>query len=165
MTFSAAWTWMALLGFALVGNKCLDTPEPQVSSSSYEEQYRLDMDQIRAYVEANQLVGFYTPDSVFIAFEEEGVGTETPTLTSTVEVIYAGQLLDGSEFDSSRGSAVSFALSGLIYGWQLALPYFKREAQGTIVIPSRHGYGTRGAGRDIPPNAVLVFQMTLVDFQ
>jgi len=128
------------------------------------EQFEADKQQIAEYVAANDLDGEYTEEGIFISFEQEGSGIETPGPASEVEAIYKGYLLDGTVFDDSEGFPVSFGLNGVIRGWQIALQRFKRNAKGTIVIPSRYGYGPRATG-NIPPNSVLVFDIELIDFE
>jgi FKBP-type peptidyl-prolyl cis-trans isomerase FkpA len=128
------------------------------------EQFEADKQEIADYVAANDLDGEYTDEGIFISFEQEGIGSETPDLSSEVEAIYKGYLLNGTVFDDSEGFPVSFPLRGVIQGWQIALQRFKRDAKGTIIIPSRYGYGQRTTG-NIPPNSVLVFDIELVDFE
>jgi FKBP-type peptidyl-prolyl cis-trans isomerase len=52
----------------------------------------------------------------------------------------------------------------VIQGWDEGISYFNKNAKGTIYIPSYLGYGARGAGGAIPPNAVLVFEIELIDY-
>ena len=83
----------------------------------------------------------------------------------TVDVHYVGIEYDtGEEFDSSwnRGESISFPLRGLIQGWQDGIPGMKVGGQRTLVIPPELGYGARGAGGVIPPNATLVFDVELL---
>lgn len=127
------------------------------------QQLETDQMLIEQYVADHDLEGEYTEEGIFISFLNEGIGVETPTLASRIETIYSGSLLDGTPFDDSDGFPVTIRLSRTIRGWQIALPRFKREARGTVVIPSQYGYGARGSG-DIPPNAVLVFDIELMDF-
>jgi FKBP-type peptidyl-prolyl cis-trans isomerase len=79
---------------------------------------------------------------------------------------YHGTLKDGGKvFDSSfnRGQPASFPLSGVIQGWQKGVPGMKVGGVRRLIIPSKFGYGERGAGADIPANADLVFVIQLVD--
>jgi FKBP-type peptidyl-prolyl cis-trans isomerase len=128
------------------------------------DQFETDQRLIEAYVADQNLAGEYLEEGVFVSFETEGSGTETPDLTSTLEIIYRGYLLDGTEFDNSRGFPATLSLSRVIQGWQLALPLFTRDSKGTVIIPSRYGYGPRATG-NIPANSVLVFDIELIDFQ
>lgn len=94
---------------------------------------------------------------------EEGKG-ESPKPTDTVTVHYRGTLVDGTEFDSShkRGQPVSFPVNGVIPGWTEALQLMKPGAKWQLVIPPQLAYGERGAGQQIGPHAVLIFDVELL---
>ena len=101
----------------------------------------------------------YTDDQV-------GTGTEA-TAGKTVSVHYTGWLLDGTKFDSSRdrGQPFSFPLGAgrVIKGWDEGVAGMKIGGKRTLVIPPDLGYGARGAGGVIPPNATLKFEVELLD--
>ena len=90
-----------------------------------------------------------------------------PKLTDTVTAHYRGTLIDGTEFDSSyrRGQTVSFPVSGVIPGWIEALQLMEEGANWQVFIPPNLAYGERGAGRDIGPNATLIFEIELISIQ
>jgi FKBP-type peptidyl-prolyl cis-trans isomerase FklB len=94
---------------------------------------------------------------------EKGKGP-SPKATHTVEVHYRGTLTDGTEFDSSykRGTPATFPVNGVIAGWTEALQIMKVGSKWRLFIPAKLAYGERGAGRDIPPNAALVFEVELL---
>lgn len=94
----------------------------------------------------------------------KGTGTKSPSATDTVEVNYEGTLLDGKVFDSSykRGESISFPLNRVIKGWTEGVQLMTEGAKYRFYIPSDLAYGTRGAGRDIPPNAALIFDVELI---
>jgi FKBP-type peptidyl-prolyl cis-trans isomerase len=91
----------------------------------------------------------------------------------TVEVNYTGWLHDpkapnqkGKQFDSSIGRGpFSFPLGAgrVIQGWDQGVAGMKVGGKRTLVIPPELGYGARGAGGVIPPNATLVFDVELLD--
>jgi FKBP-type peptidyl-prolyl cis-trans isomerase len=89
---------------------------------------------------------------------------KSPKLTDTVTTHYRGTLIDGKEFDSSykRGEPATFPVSGVIAGWTEALQLMKEGAKWQIFLPPNLAYGERGAGRDIGPNATLVFEVELI---
>lgn len=94
---------------------------------------------------------------------KEGSGP-SPKETDTVVTNYKGTLLDGTEFDSSykRNEPASFPVNRVIKGWTEALQLMKPGAKYQLFIPSALAYGERGAGRDIGPNAALIFEVELL---
>jgi peptidyl-prolyl cis-trans isomerase A (cyclophilin A) len=85
----------------------------------------------------------------------------------TVSVHYTGQLEDGKVFDSSypRKKPIEFPLGKghVIEGWDEGIALLQVGDKARFVIPSHLGYGSRGAGGVIPPNATLVFDVELMD--
>ena len=89
---------------------------------------------------------------------------KTPQKSDKVTVHYRGTLIDGSEFDSSysRNKPASFGVGQVIPGWTEALQLMKEGDKWEIYLPSKLGYGERGAGARIPPNSTLVFEVELI---
>ena len=85
----------------------------------------------------------------------------------TVSVHYTGQLEDGKVFDSSypRKKPIEFPLGrgNVIEGWDEGIALLQVGDKARFVIPSHLGYGSRGAGGVIPPNATLIFDVELMD--
>ncbi len=107
-----------------------------------------------------------------LGYEDEEVGTGAEAVSGkTVEVHYTGWLDEkgqkGKKFDSSvdRGTPFSFPLGAgrVIKGWDEGVAGMKVGGKRTLMIPSELGYGTRGAGGVIPPNANLIFEVELLD--
>jgi FKBP-type peptidyl-prolyl cis-trans isomerase FkpA len=105
-----------------------------------------------------------TPSGLQIEVIRPGTG-ESPGPDDLVLVEYEGRLLDGTVFDASarHGGPAPLPVSGVIPGWTEALQMMQRGGQYRLWIPAELGYGERGAGGVIPPNAVLDFDVTLVD--
>jgi hypothetical protein len=97
---------------------------------------------------------------------KEGSGS-SPKETDTVVTNYKGTLLDGTEFDSSykRNEPATFPVNRVIKGWTEALQLMKPGAKYQLFIPAALAYGERGAGRDIGPNATLIFEVELLSIK
>lgn len=93
-------------------------------------------------------------------------GGAQPKKGDTVAVHYRGMLMNGSTFDDSskRGEPISFKLGvgQVIGGWDEGIGLLKEGQEARLIIPSELGYGSRGAGGVIPPNATLIFDVLLV---
>ena len=107
--------------------------------------------------------------------QKPGTGLEADA-GNEVLVHYTGWLYDeaapqhhGKKFDSSldRGQPLDFMLGEgqVIKGWDQGIAGMKVGGQRTLIIPANLGYGARGKGKDIPPNAALVFDVELLNVQ
>ena len=97
----------------------------------------------------------------------EGSGTENPSPSSIVTVHYSGKLTDGTEFDSSykRNQPASFPVNGVIRGWTEALQLMHVGDKWELTIPSDLAYGRQGAGNAIPSDAILIFEVELLEIK
>ncbi|MBW4615476.1 MAG: FKBP-type peptidyl-prolyl cis-trans isomerase [Desmonostoc vinosum HA7617-LM4] len=106
-----------------------------------------------------------TPSGLKYVDLEEGTGA-TPQSGQTVEVHYTGTLEDGTKFDSSRDRNRPFkfkiGVGQVIKGWDEGLSTMKVGGRRQLIIPSELGYGSRGAGGVIPPDATLLFDVELI---
>jgi FKBP-type peptidyl-prolyl cis-trans isomerase len=97
---------------------------------------------------------------------EEGSGT-APNKGQVIRAHYTGYLTDGTKFDSSVDRGQPFetpiGVGRVIKGWDLAFADMKPGEKRVLIIPSDLGYGARGAGGAIPPNATLVFDVELLE--
>lgn len=87
-----------------------------------------------------------------------------PTEADTVELHYRGSLIDGTEIDSSyrTGQPATFKVSEVIAGWREALKLMPVGSKWQLFIPPELAYGARGSGREIGPNATLIFEVELI---
>ena len=92
---------------------------------------------------------------------------EAPKLTDTVVTHYSGTLINGKVFDSSykRNSPATFPVNGVIKGWTEALQLMEVGSKWQLFIPAELAYGERGAGADIGPNQVLIFEIELLEIK
>ena len=142
--------------------------EQQKKMMAYaEEQIKKDDVILQDYIKKNNLKAEKSPSGIYYVVNKAGTGAK-PKQGQTVAVTYKGSLLDGKVFDSSEkqgGKPIEFPLGvgQVIPGWDQGIALLNKGTQATLLIPSTLGYGQRGAGADIPADAVLRFDVELVD--
>lgn len=124
-----------------------------------------NLDKANAFLDENKSKEgvMTTPSGLQYRIVKEGDGP-MPTPTSSVTVHYVGNLLDGTEFDSSRrrGQPATFPVTGVIEGWTEGLQLMKTGSIFEFYIPPQLAYGQNGNQR-IPPNALLIFEVELLE--
>ena len=112
--------------------------------------------------------GTTTDSGLTVVIEKEGKGAK-PTSGQTVSVHYAGYLTNGQKFDSSfdRNAPIEFPIGEgrVIQGWDEGIMLLSVGTRAKLIIPSELGYGSRGAGGVIPPNATLIFDVELLEIK
>jgi FKBP-type peptidyl-prolyl cis-trans isomerase FkpA len=145
--------------------------EMQTKMKQHEDaQKPLDAKVIEEYVQKNNLKTQQTPSGLHYIVTQPGTGAK-PQKGETVSVQYRGTLLSGKEFDSSAkgngGKPIDFPLGmgAVIPGWDEGIALLSKGSKAVFLIPSGLAYGQRGAGADIPADAVLRFDVELVDIK
>ena len=107
-----------------------------------------------------------TPANGLVIDEIEVGNGETAVKGKMVSVHYTGWLTDGTKFDSSkdRNDPFNFPLGAghVIRGWDEGVQGMQEGGKRKLTIPPELGYGARGAGGVIPPNATLTFEVELL---
>ncbi len=108
-----------------------------------------------------------TSSGLYYFIEKKGKGKK-PNAGDTVSVHYVGKLLDGTVFSSiQQGETFEFPLGqnppAVIPGWEEAITLMHKGSRGTFIFPSHLAYGTKGSQDGVPPNAIVVFNVELVD--
>ena len=103
------------------------------------------------------------PSGLLYREVQAGEGT-SPGLDNSVVVNYRGNLIDGTEFDSSyeRGKPAAFQVKKVIKGWREALQLMKEGAKWELFIPPELAYGKRGRPNTIAPNSALIYEVELI---
>jgi FKBP-type peptidyl-prolyl cis-trans isomerase len=123
---------------------------------------------LQAGVQAGKAQVVSTPSGLQYVDLVTGNGKMAKTGDMAV-VHYTGWLKDGTKFDSSkdRNKPFQFSLGAgrVIKGWDEGVVGMKIGGKRKLIIPPELGYGARGAGRAIPPNATLTFEVELLDLR
>ena len=131
------------------------------------DQLSIDLELIDNYLKEKNITAKSADSGLRYVITKMGSG-ENAAPGDNVTVHYTGMLLNGEKFDSSldRNQPFSFQLGQgmVIRGWDEGITYFNKGSEGTLYIPSTLGYGASGAGGVIPPNAVLIFEIQVLDY-
>ena len=126
-----------------------------------ENQAKKDRDIILKYISDNGLTADSTESGIYYVIDSIGSGNR-PNANSNVRVAYKGYFVDKVVFDESNSNGITFNLNQVIKGWTEGMQLFKEGGAGTLIIPSRLGYGDSNRG-SIPANSVLIFDVHLIE--
>jgi len=116
---------------------------------------------LRAYLDSAGIIATMDPRGFWYNIINGGEGV-TPASCSQVSVVYTGKLTDGTVFEQQTSFVT--VLDRLIDGWQEGIPLIKKGGQINLYLPPSLGYGANG-NAVVPPNAILFFDISLIDVQ
>ncbi|WP_016988921.1 FKBP-type peptidyl-prolyl cis-trans isomerase [Flavobacterium sp. ACAM 123] len=135
---------------------CLSDTEKQTNTDYTVQNEKEIVD----YIAANKLIAQKSSTGLYYVINEAGSGAQ-PTASSNVTVAYKGYYTNGTVFDQSNSSGITFPLQGVIKGWTEGIPYFKVGGSGMLLVPAHLGYGSSDSN-GIPGGSVLVFDVKLI---
>lgn len=131
----------------------------ETEENEEKEEISLETDSIRALEQ----------DGLKIKVLKEGSGQQMVENSNKVTVHYVGKLINGRKFDSSidRGKPFEFTVGQgeVIQGWEKGVLKMRIGEKRQLTIPAELGYGAMGAGRAVPPNATLIFEIELLSIK
>lgn len=131
----------------------------ETEENEEKEEISLETDSIRALEQ----------DGLKIKVLKEGSGQQMVENNNKVTVHYVGKLINGRKFDSSidRGKPFEFTVGQgeVIQGWEKGVLKMRIGEKRQLTIPAELGYGAMGAGRTVPPNATLIFEIELLSIK
>lgn len=135
------------------------------------QQASIDEKLITDYLAKNGIKAQRTASGLYYKIDKMGTG-EAPKQGNTVTMNYTGMTMDGKKFDSNVDPAFNhvqpfefkLGVGQVIPGWDEGIALLPKGSKGTLYIPSPMAYGAQGRPPQIPQNAVLVFDVEVVDF-
>lgn len=139
-----------------------------------QDQKAIDDQILKDYFAKNNIAAKKAPSGLYYTINKPGNG-EKPKFGKHVTMHYLGKLLDGTRFDGNvdeqynlvpRREPFIFTLGvgQVIKGWDEGVKLLEKGSRATLYLPSWLAYGPNGTG-PIPPNAVLIFNVEVVDFE
>jgi FKBP-type peptidyl-prolyl cis-trans isomerase FkpA len=124
---------------------------------------QVESDTILNYLNAQNITAIKHCSGMYYKIDSVGTG-KTPTICSIIGVTYTGQLKNGTVFDQQTSNPVAFYLSRLIAGFKNGIPLIREGGSIHLYVPPSLGYGSQQNGA-IPPNSLLIFQVSLIGVQ
>lgn len=128
-------------------------------------QFKADTTAIRTFIKANNITAVKDSYGIFYQIIEPGSGTVNYVASTKITADYEGRLLNGTIFDSTKGTPATFSLGNVIAGWQIGIQKIQKGGKIRLIIPSYYAYGTQSPSSLVPANSVLDFTITLTDVQ
>lgn len=124
----------------------------------------VDSIDLETYLQQNNIQPQSLEDGLYYEFSQMGNGA-VPKAGDYLMVNYTGRLTDGTIFDESGEEPFVFQLGHrqVIRGWERGLANFQIGSKGTLYVPPHLGYGKSGAGKVIPPNAALIYEIEVLE--
>ncbi|TCD12486.1 peptidylprolyl isomerase [Pedobacter frigidisoli] len=138
-----------------------------VDDDSYDPlpQFKTDTTAIRAFIKTNNIDALKDNYGIFYKIIEPGTGSVIYNASTNITADYEGKLLNGTVFDSTKGTPISFVLGKVIAGWQVGIQKIQKGGKIRLIIPSYYCYGTAAPSSLVPANSILDFTITLTDVQ
>lgn len=132
------------------------------------QQFKVDEEIIDQYLESNNIDAQSTGSGLHYVIHDQGEGPQ-PQYGDEVVVHYIGELLDGTQFDSSYERKEPFVFTcgygHVVAGWDEGIELLGKGGKATLYVPSPLAYGEAGLGGNIGPNSILKFDVELVDIR
>jgi peptidylprolyl isomerase len=134
-----------------------------LSSFNRLEANSIDSIDLDTYLFNNNIQTKQTGEGLRYRIDVRGSG-DYPEPGDYVMINYIGRLLDGTEFDSSEEEPFVFQLGyrQVIKGWEFGVPLFQVGSKGTLYLPPNLGFGSVGAGKIVPPNSALIYDIEVL---
>jgi len=124
------------------------------------------------YLKKHNTTATRTKSGLYYTISTPGAG-KNAWRGQTVTLNYTGKTLDGTVFDSNTDPGfehmspfvVTIGMGKVIKGWDEAVQLLNKGSKATVYIPSALAYGEKGAGDQIPPNSILVFDVELLNIE
>ena len=148
------------------GDKAINFNAAEIFQSKLDEFEKAEIEKAKLMEEKiNELTKgtSKTPEGLFYVITKNGEG-EKPHRGDNVSVNYSGSLVDGTVFDSGVFE-FKLGIGKVIKGWDIGVALLNKGSKAKFIIPPELGYGPRGAGGVIPPNATLIFEVELLDIK